>query len=116
MIDYGFYNFSYGEEADEVNAIGICRGDIEPEDCRGCQETSTTLLGTMWNTDSCMLHYSNESIFGVMTMETSKYFNIEAKLVDVADNVFNETHDDLLDELKTQPLMVIHVRSLLKRV
>lgn len=43
-LDYGFYNFSYRKEADKVNAIGICRGDIEPEDCRGCLEAFTTLL------------------------------------------------------------------------
>ncbi|KEH43953.1 salt stress response/antifungal domain protein [Medicago truncatula] len=43
-IDYSFYNFSYGEEPGKVNAIGICRGDIEPEDCRGFLKASTTLL------------------------------------------------------------------------
>jgi len=35
-IDYGFYDLSYGEEPDKVNAIGLCRGDIELKDCRGC--------------------------------------------------------------------------------
>jgi len=93
-IAYGFYNFSYGEEVDKVNAIGICRGDIEPEECRGCLEASATLLSERCGIrkeaidyfNSCMLYYSNESIFGVMTMETSKYFTIEAKFIAVADN------------------------------
>ena len=108
-IDYGFYNFSHGEYPDKVNAIGICRGDIEPEECRGCLKASTTLLlercgirkEAIGYYDSCILRYSNESIFGVMTTETSKYFNIEAKLVAVADDVFNKTRDNLLDELKS---------------
>jgi len=64
-IDYGYYNFSLGEEVDKVNAIGMCRGDIEPEDCRGCLEASAALLLELCGIskealcyfDSCMLHY-----------------------------------------------------------
>ncbi|RVW87214.1 Cysteine-rich receptor-like protein kinase 26 [Vitis vinifera] len=27
-IDYGFYNFSAGQNSDKVNAIALCRGDV----------------------------------------------------------------------------------------
>ena len=33
-IDYGFYNSSYGQNSDDVYAIGLCRGDVKPDVCR----------------------------------------------------------------------------------
>ncbi|KAK7280217.1 hypothetical protein RJT34_25279 [Clitoria ternatea] len=39
-INYGFYNFSYGEDADKVYAIGLCRGDQMPDECRSCLDDS----------------------------------------------------------------------------
>ena len=35
-IDYGFYNFSVGQNSERVNAIGLCRGDVTPDVCRSC--------------------------------------------------------------------------------
>lgn len=35
-IDYGFYNLSYGKNTDKVYAIGLCRGDVKPDECRSC--------------------------------------------------------------------------------
>ncbi|XP_059436953.1 cysteine-rich receptor-like protein kinase 25 [Corylus avellana] len=40
-IDYGFYNFSAGEDPDKVNAIALCRGDISTEECRSCVNKSS---------------------------------------------------------------------------
>ncbi|KAJ1431724.1 Serine-threonine/tyrosine-protein kinase, catalytic domain [Sesbania bispinosa] len=73
-IDYGFYNFSYGEDTDKIYAIGLCRGDVQPDDCRNCLNNSRVLLtqncpnqkeAIGW-IDNCMLRYSNRSIFGIM--------------------------------------------------
>ncbi|KAK2458412.1 putative receptor protein kinase [Trifolium repens] len=106
-IDYGFYNFSYGVDNDQVNAIGICRGDIKPDDCRDCLKTSTAFL-TNWCQlskeaivyyDLCTLRYSNHSIFGVMETDTGKYYDIQSKTV--VDDAFNQTLNNLLDELKS---------------
>ena len=33
-IDYGFYNFSYGEGSDTVYAIALCRPDVSSDACR----------------------------------------------------------------------------------
>ncbi|KAI4298608.1 hypothetical protein L6164_032145 [Bauhinia variegata] len=33
QTDYGFYNFSLGENSDQVNATGLCSGDIKPDVC-----------------------------------------------------------------------------------
>lgn len=106
-IDYGFYNFSYGEGPDKINAIGFCRGDINQEECRGCLKKSATLLTDRCGEqkeaigyyDLCILRYSNDSIFGIMETKTSKYFDMEGKTV--GNDAFNQTLIDLLDELKS---------------
>ena len=106
-IDYGFYNFTYGEDPDQVNAIGLCRGDTTPEECRDCLKTCTALLTDRCSTqkeaigyyDLCTLRYSNASIFGVNEPETSKVYNIQEKTV--VDKAFNETVSGLLQELKS---------------
>ena len=36
QIDYGFYNSSYGQDPDKVYAIGLCRGDVNSDECRSC--------------------------------------------------------------------------------
>jgi hypothetical protein len=80
-IDYGFYNSSYGQNPDQVSAIGLCRGDINLDDCRGCLNISTSLLkqhcpnqkeAIGWF-DNCMLRYSNRSILGVEETSPSFY-------------------------------------------
>ncbi|KAF9672190.1 hypothetical protein SADUNF_Sadunf11G0014900 [Salix dunnii] len=41
QIDYGFYNLSVGEFPDRVNAIALCRGDVNVDVCRSCVNDST---------------------------------------------------------------------------
>jgi len=72
-ITYGFYNFSYGEDNNKVYAIGLCRGDVNPNDCRSCLNNSRDLTQNCPNQkeaigwiEECMLRYSNRSIFGLM--------------------------------------------------
>ncbi|XP_058754093.1 cysteine-rich receptor-like protein kinase 29 [Vicia villosa] len=73
QINYGFYNFSHGQNNDKVNAIGLCRGDVTPDVCRNCLNDSRLLLTklcpnqkeAMAGYDLCMLRYSNRSIFGI---------------------------------------------------
>ncbi|XP_057732902.1 cysteine-rich receptor-like protein kinase 26 isoform X2 [Arachis stenosperma] len=72
QIDYGYYNFSYGQDDNKVNAVGLCQGDLNQNDCRRCLNNSITLLTQLcpnqkeaigWY-DTCMLRYSNRTIFG----------------------------------------------------
>ena len=66
-IDCGFYNISYGQNSDKVSGIGLCRGDIKPDACRGCLHNATIILPQVcpfnkeaWGGyDECILHYSN---------------------------------------------------------
>ncbi|XLR45155.1 hypothetical protein HN51_029268 [Arachis hypogaea] len=71
-IDYGFYNLSYGQNDDKVNAVGLCQGDLNQSDCRRCLNDSRIILpkhcpnqkeAVGWY-DQCMLQYSNRTIFG----------------------------------------------------
>ncbi|XP_059437201.1 cysteine-rich receptor-like protein kinase 44 [Corylus avellana] len=109
-IDYGFYNSSYGQSSDQVHAIGLCRGDANPDVCRGCLNNATSLLKQRcpnqkeaigWY-DYCMLRYSNRSIFGVE--ETSPSFhmwnwnNVSANYV----NQFNDDLRTLMDSLRSE--------------
>ncbi|CAI9787899.1 unnamed protein product [Fraxinus pennsylvanica] len=74
MDSNGFYNTSMGENADRVNVIALCRGDVLLDTCRSCifnaarsilQSCPHQKQAIFWGSfDLCMLRYSNESIFG----------------------------------------------------
>jgi len=106
QINYGFYNFSYGQNTDTVNAIGLCRGDVEPEKCRSCLNSSRVDLtqrcpyqkkAILWSGE-CMLRYSNDTIFH--QMETSPgFYWWNQKNVTEADQ-FNEVLGNLMKSLR----------------
>ncbi|XP_062160689.1 cysteine-rich receptor-like protein kinase 44 [Alnus glutinosa] len=109
-IDHGFYNSSYGQNSDQVFAIELCRGDVDPDVCRGCLNISTSLLkqhcpiqkeAIGWF-DYCMLRYSNRSIFGVV--ETLPGFRMWSPY-NVSANYLNQFNDDLrtlLESLRSE--------------
>ncbi|CAA0835943.1 Cysteine-rich receptor-like protein kinase 29 [Striga hermonthica] len=68
----GFYNASAGRAPDRAYATALCRGDAQPEICRGCIRNLTTDLlsacpyqrqAIEW-AEFCILRYSNESLIG----------------------------------------------------
>ncbi|KAG5077660.1 hypothetical protein JHK82_056355 [Glycine max] len=71
-INYGFYNFSHGQSPDRVNVIGLCRGDLAPDECRSCLNYARSNLTqdcpnqkeAIIQHRNCMLRYSNRTIFG----------------------------------------------------
>ncbi|CAK7350931.1 unnamed protein product [Dovyalis caffra] len=104
-IDYGFYNASYGQNTDKVNAISLCRGDKNPETCRSCIKNSSQVLTQLcpkqkeafiWY-DDCMLRYSNRSIFG--RMEFGPYFWMYSTDNVTEENEFHEMLNSLLGSL-----------------
>ncbi|KAK9286715.1 hypothetical protein L1049_015118 [Liquidambar formosana] len=108
QIDYGFYNFSVGENSNKVNAIALCRGDVSQEACRGCIDYATREITRIcpdqmeaiaWY-DNCTLRYSNRTIFGTVELRPHFYWWI----VDNASNViqFNQTLRTLLANLQIQ--------------
>jgi len=106
QINYGFYNFSYGQNTDKVNAIGLCRGDVKPDACRSCLNNSRVLLTKLcpnqkeaigWY-DNCMLRYSNQSIFGVVEGSPKFYMWNPNNVTD--EKVFNRVLGNLMRKLK----------------
>lgn len=106
---YGFYNSSYGENSDQVHAIGLCRGDIKLDSCRRCLNDSIHMIREVCPNkkeaigmyEVCMLRYSNRSIFGLM--ETfPRYWR--ASGINVSSNVdeFFQELRALLNSLKSR--------------
>lgn len=107
-INYGFYNFSYGQNSDIVNAVGLCRGDVEPDECRACLNHSRGNLtrtcpnqkeAVLWF-DKCMLRYSNRTIFGIMETDPPLYSWYGNNATQV--NEFNKVLWNLMANLKAK--------------
>ncbi|KAI7755792.1 hypothetical protein M8C21_014916, partial [Ambrosia artemisiifolia] len=62
-IRYGFYNQSVGQTPDQVNVIGLCRGDVEPDDCR--RYSNVTILGSDPDTSVTRMGYSLSNVSNV---------------------------------------------------
>ncbi|KAK7855800.1 cysteine-rich receptor-like protein kinase 29, partial [Quercus suber] len=108
-IDYGFYNSSYGRDPDKVYAIGLCRGDVKPDECRSCLYNNTILLPrycpnqkeAMKQDEYCILRYSFRNILGIM--EDHPVF-IQKNIHDQSGNLgtYNQFLRTLLDGLSNQ--------------
>ncbi|KAJ9146404.1 hypothetical protein P3X46_028674 [Hevea brasiliensis] len=112
-IENGFYNFSYGQDPDVVNAIALCRPDITPQACRACIKNASNSLLTLCpnfkeaiggqdvgvqEQDYCMVRYANRFIFRLM--EKVPYFFVY-RLINVSDvSGFNRSRSTLLDSLR----------------
>ncbi|KAL2324311.1 hypothetical protein Fmac_023369 [Flemingia macrophylla] len=109
-IDYGFYNFTNGENTDKVYAIGLCRGDVKPGECRKCLEYSRANLTQLcpnrkeaigWYEDEkCMLRYSDRSIFALMEIGPAYYAHNMLNATDL--DQFNKSLSTLLRNLRSQ--------------
>ncbi|XP_027929669.1 cysteine-rich receptor-like protein kinase 15 isoform X3 [Vigna unguiculata] len=105
-INYGFYNFLQGQGTDKVNAIGLCRGDVKPDECRSCLNSSQTNLTQLcpnqkeaikWE-EKCMVRYSNISIFHTMEYSPSYQMHNVNNATDVDE--FNKVLGGLLRNLR----------------
>ncbi|KAM4106084.1 hypothetical protein ACB094_04G040600 [Castanea mollissima] len=109
-IDYGFYNFSYGQNPDKVYSIGVCNGDVKPDNCRSCLNNATNLHpqlcpnqkeAIVWY-GGCMLRHSFRDIFNIK--ETSPTF-CQYNSISVSANYldqFNQVLRNLLDSKRIQ--------------
>ncbi|KAJ6885620.1 hypothetical protein NC651_026297 [Populus alba x Populus x berolinensis] len=108
-INNGFYNFSYGQDADTVYSIALCRPDISPGACRSCIRNAsdslvrncTNFVEAIGGLDDCMVRYANRSIFNLL--EEGPYFWVYDIRVNVSDVVgFNQSRMTLLDRLRDE--------------
>ncbi|BFG35441.1 hypothetical protein CerSpe_217150 [Prunus speciosa] len=98
---YGFYNSSYGENPDQVYAIGLCRGDHTWYACRNCliqivqqqPEFCPNQKEAFIVNEECMLRYANRSIYG--HMETVPAFPL------VYGNDVSSSVDGFIQKLRT---------------
>ncbi|KAK7391008.1 hypothetical protein VNO78_19286 [Psophocarpus tetragonolobus] len=105
-INYGFYNFSYGQDRDKVYTIGLCRGDQNPDECLKCLNNSRVKLTetcpnqkeAILYDDPCMLRYSNSSIFGVVNTDTDSCLISGTKASEV--DQFNKVLGNLMSNLR----------------
>ncbi|CAL8164020.1 unnamed protein product [Prunus armeniaca] len=105
---YGFYNSSYGENPDQVYAIGLCQGDFTVDICRGCLSKGTQQLTQVCPNqkeafgifDGCTLRYANRSIYGAIETDPAfRWYNVQN--VSDVDGFFQELKT-LLDDLRGQ--------------
>ncbi|XP_038883071.1 cysteine-rich receptor-like protein kinase 29 [Benincasa hispida] len=103
----GLYNFSYGQSLESANAIGLCRGDTNPDSCRSCLNNSIYLLTQLcpkqkeaiaWY-DICMLRFSSRPIFGAMEVEP-QYVSWITNDFKTQRDMFKQNLRTLLDRLK----------------
>ena len=109
-IDYGFYNSSYGQNTNKVNGIGLCRGDMKPDECRSCLDSSRANLTQIcpnrkeaigwYNDEKCMLRYSDRSIFGLEETGPA-YYAWNLNNATDADQ-FNEVVKNLLNSIRSK--------------
>ncbi|KAM7255081.1 hypothetical protein ACFE04_020322 [Oxalis oulophora] len=109
-IDYGFYNMSAGQGEDKVEAIALCRGDVDPTDCRRFMNLSAIdILAACPNDkeaigwfDEIMLRYSDTSI--LHALDQTIYFNLisPTNISEGSLDRFNQKLQSLLRDLQSK--------------
>ncbi|XP_022142135.1 putative receptor-like protein kinase At4g00960 isoform X2 [Momordica charantia] len=109
QIDYGFYNFTAGQEPDKVHAVALCLGVVSVEKCRSCLNASTRRIledcpnqkeAIGWYTD-CMIRYSNRTIFGVRNDRVLEPVFISGQNASDIDG-YTQSLSDLLQRLRNE--------------
>ncbi|KAL2931102.1 Cysteine-rich receptor-like protein kinase 26 [Bienertia sinuspersici] len=105
----GFYNLSIGQAPNIVNGLALSRGNVTVEDCHGCLKNATSKLPQLcpvqkeaiaWY-NSCMLRYSNRTIFGAMEEAPYLYMNNNSNIPKNI-NKFNQVLGNLLSSLQSE--------------
>ncbi|GLT27483.1 hypothetical protein SLA2020_024780 [Shorea laevis] len=108
----GFYNLSVGQSPNQVNAIGLCIGDVNQGACISCLNDTISQLQEYCNnnteavgwSDPCMARYSSRDIFGAE--ETLPDYIIRSYQFVSNVNQFNVTLNSLLEDLTNRAATV----------
>ncbi|KAL4367336.1 hypothetical protein GQ457_05G030130 [Hibiscus cannabinus] len=106
-FNYGFYNLSAGQNPNQVNAVALCRGDRNQDECNTCLNETVSELRQLcplykevigWS-EFCTLRYANRDLFGELeTSPGSCLYNVQ----DVPNpDRFNQVLDKLLTNLSS---------------
>ncbi|XP_042027589.1 putative receptor-like protein kinase At4g00960 [Salvia splendens] len=102
----GFYNASTGQGPDRVNAVALCRGDVQLYTCRECVQNGVSRLGdscpvqkqaVFWD-EFCTLRYSNATVYGAVATSPGYYLWNVNNVTSPAQ--FKEDLRTLLDDLR----------------
>ncbi|XP_047310311.1 cysteine-rich repeat secretory protein 38-like [Impatiens glandulifera] len=106
---FGYANSTSGKFPDQANAVVLCRGDVDPDACRKCANSSIPILTGLcprnkeavgwW--DSCMLRYSNKTLTGpesIAEEETFWIYNVQTNAT--SPEKFSKDVNLLLEDLK----------------
>ncbi|XP_047339691.1 cysteine-rich receptor-like protein kinase 44 [Impatiens glandulifera] len=103
----GFYNFTFGSGSDQVYALYLCRGDVNPQVCQSCVVAASNLLtqqcpnnkvAIIWYKE-CMLRYSNTTIFSIGT-DSNGPWSYKYSLTNVSNpSQFNQVLSDTMNGL-----------------
>ncbi|KAA3477885.1 Cysteine-rich RLK 29 [Gossypium australe] len=107
-FNYGFYNLSAGRDPNQVNAIALCRGDRNQEDCNSCLNESISELSQRcpfskevvgWS-EFCTLRYAHRTLFGDMETSPDSCLLNTQNVTNVDE--FNQALDNLLNNLSSR--------------
>ncbi|KAG6394044.1 hypothetical protein SASPL_144621 [Salvia splendens] len=102
----GFYNASAGQGPDTVNALALCRGDIQLDACRECIERARADLvdscpvqkEAIYFEEFCTLRYSNATVYATLVNNPVQYYWNRGNATSVEQ--FKEDLRGLLDNLR----------------
>ncbi|KAG4142365.1 hypothetical protein ERO13_D06G125000v2 [Gossypium hirsutum] len=98
----GFFTSNFGQNADKVYALGMCRGDSTPDDCYKCVNSTFHELiancpnqkeALAWGGKPCHVHYANHSFYG-----TPQDLGVPDARYNTGDITFNLTEFDTVWE------------------
>nr|UKD60043.1 cysteine-rich receptor kinase-like protein 2 [Centaurium erythraea] len=107
---YGFSNSSSGQGVDQVNALALCRGDLNMSACHSCVNDSTHLLPQLcpnqkeaigWY-DECMFRYSSSAILGVVSLEPPLFLPSPIEVPNSNLDLFSQELRSMADQLLSQ--------------
>ncbi|WRX26157.1 Serine-threonine/tyrosine-protein kinase [Theobroma cacao] len=106
-FNYGFYNLSAGQNPNKVNAIALCRGDRNQDECNSCLNDTVSELRQRcplskevvgWS-EFCTLRYANRNILGEMEISPGSCLRNTQNVTNA--NQFNQALSDLLNNLSS---------------
>ncbi|XVE51170.1 hypothetical protein DITRI_Ditri02bG0017900 [Diplodiscus trichospermus] len=98
-----FYNTTSGRNSNVVYGLYLCRGDVSHNHCAECVSTAIKevnrrcpdeKIAIIWY-DNCLVHYSNQSIFSVVTFVPQVYLLNTGNVSD--QERFNQILGDTMD-------------------
>ncbi|CAI9771180.1 unnamed protein product [Fraxinus pennsylvanica] len=104
----GFYYSTAGQYSNRVNAIALCRGDVQLDKCRSCVYYAALFLSQLCPYQKqailsdlhCMVRYSNDSIF--RTLAIRPYFQEREAESVMSTDQFNQDLRTLFDSLRSR--------------